>query len=90
MHAWADCPIFLGVQEPALVVTSPGGNEIRLDSFGANRGFTFSGPCSAATTGPEYLGVADAEAPSEAGSWSIRSQGSFTGDVQLVVVGHFE
>lgn len=89
MQATADCPVFAGAQQPALTLTSPSGKETVIDSFGGNRGLMFSGQCNNPSTTPQVLGETSAEAFGEEGSWSIASQGTFTGDIRLIVVGSY-
>lgn len=86
MTSTADCPVFAGTNQPQVVLTSPSGQDLVLEDFGGNGGFTFSGRCPTATTGQEELGTSEATAGAEPGEWVIRSQGSFTGTIRLAVV----
>lgn len=87
MVAYADCPAWYGRSEPRVTFASPSNQNTTISSFGGNRGTMFSGNCSPSQgAGQDELGPSDASAASETGTWTIRSNGEFSGSVRLIVI----
>jgi hypothetical protein len=86
MLAYGDCPAYMGRQEPKVMFSSPSNATTEIRSFGGSSGTGFDGLCNPGqVTGQQYLGSSEARAQAELGEWTVRSQGTFTGNVRLIV-----